>query len=191
MKRYTLPIIVLVILGVISGLFALWTTANAPTVEPTVATFEECALRYPVMESYPRQCMTPDGRSFTELLPEPPVSHEGEPANVAGIDDLIEVESPTINQTVSSPLTITGTARGFWYFEASFPIEIRDSAGVIVANGYAEAQSEWMTEDFVPFIATISFPAQDAGSTGTLILRKDNPSGDPSRDQHVSVPITF
>lgn len=191
MKRYTLPIVVLVILGVISGLFALWTTANAPVEEPVVSTFEECALRYPVMESYPRQCMTPDGRTFTEVLPEAPITHDEEPANIAGIDDLIEIESPTINQTVTSPLTITGTARGFWYFEASFPIEIRDASGVIIANSYAEAQSEWMTEDFVPFEATIAFPAQDKGSKGTLILRKDNPSGDPSRDQHVSVPITF
>lgn len=189
MKRYTLPIIVLVIIGVLSGLFALWTTAEAPEMSP--ATFAECAARYPVMESYPRQCMTPDGRTFTEELAEEPVTHEEEPANVAGIDDLIEIESPVMGETVSSPLTITGTARGYWYFEASFPIEIRDSVGVIIANGYAEAQSDWMTESFVPFVATIAFPAQASGTTGTLILRKDNPSGDPSRDQHVAIPIAF
>lgn len=31
-----------------------------------INSFEECAARYPVMESYPRQCLTPDGRHFVE-----------------------------------------------------------------------------------------------------------------------------
>lgn len=34
---------------------------------PQVENFDECvAMGYPVMESYPRQCSTPDGRIFTE-----------------------------------------------------------------------------------------------------------------------------
>ncbi|MGC9310308.1 MAG: hypothetical protein ACP5E4_01135 [Candidatus Aenigmatarchaeota archaeon] len=34
-----------------------------------ISSFEECVeAGYPVMESYPRRCMTPDGRSFTESL---------------------------------------------------------------------------------------------------------------------------
>ncbi len=34
---------------------------------PVVENFDECvAMGYPVMESYPRQCRTPDGRTFTE-----------------------------------------------------------------------------------------------------------------------------
>jgi hypothetical protein len=28
--------------------------------------FEDCAAKYPVMESYPEQCRTPDGRIFTK-----------------------------------------------------------------------------------------------------------------------------
>ena len=32
-----------------------------------ITSFEECVeAGYPVMESYPRQCRTPDGRTFTE-----------------------------------------------------------------------------------------------------------------------------
>lgn len=30
-----------------------------------VDTFEECAAKYAVMDSYPQQCRTPDGRFFT------------------------------------------------------------------------------------------------------------------------------
>ncbi len=34
-----------------------------------ITNFEECIeAGYPAMESYPRQCRTPDGRSFTESI---------------------------------------------------------------------------------------------------------------------------
>ena len=32
----------------------------------TVSSFKECAKLYPIMESYPRQCRTPDGKTFVE-----------------------------------------------------------------------------------------------------------------------------
>ena len=35
---------------------------------PPINSFDDCAKYYPVMESYPRRCNTPDGRSFTETL---------------------------------------------------------------------------------------------------------------------------
>jgi len=36
-----------------------------------ITNFEECAnAGYPIMESYPRQCRTPDGQTFTEVVPE-------------------------------------------------------------------------------------------------------------------------
>ncbi len=35
-----------------------------------ITTFEECAKAgYPILESYPRQCNTPDGRTFVEIVP--------------------------------------------------------------------------------------------------------------------------
>lgn len=36
-----------------------------------INSFEECAAVYPVMESYPRQCRTPDGRHFVEEIEQP------------------------------------------------------------------------------------------------------------------------
>lgn len=39
--------------------------------DPDIDSFEECAAAgHPVMESYPRQCRTPDDRTFTEELDE-------------------------------------------------------------------------------------------------------------------------
>lgn len=110
---------------------------------------------------------------------------------ILGIADLIVITAPTSGAQISSPLTITGAARGTWYFEASFPVELRDDNGELIAQVPGQALSEWMTADFVPFKATIIFPKQPAGSKGTLIIRNDNPSGDPARDKKVEIPITF
>ncbi len=101
--------------------------------------------------------------------------------------DVLEVASPTITKT---QIVVSGKART-WYFEASFPIELKDSAGNTIAQVPAQAQGDWMTSDFVPFSATLTFPAQPSGSSGTLILHKDNPSGLPENDDQKSIPITF
>lgn len=113
----------------------------------------------------------------------------------AGIDDLITVDSPLPGATVSSPLTITGEARGTWYFEASAPVVLTDWDGKIIAQGHVDAQGDWMTSDFVPFKATLTFtipaPGNPAVNRGTLILKNDNPSGDPARDKSVEIPVVF
>ena len=36
----------------------------------SINSFEECAKHYPIMESYPEQCKTPDGKHFTRQLSE-------------------------------------------------------------------------------------------------------------------------
>ncbi len=109
----------------------------------------------------------------------------------ATIDNLIAVDAPFKNATVSSPLVISGTARGTWYFEASAPIELRDASGKVIAQSHVDAQGDWMTEEFVPFKATLTFPKQPAGSTGTLVLQNDNPSGDPERQKELLIPVKF
>ncbi len=113
-------------------------------------------------------------------------------ATPASKDDLIRVTSPLPEGTVSSPLVVSGEARGNWYFEASFPIELRNAAGAMIAQGYAQADGEWMTTEYVPFTSVpLTFAAQPSGSTGTLILRKDNPSGLPEHDNSLEIPVTF
>ncbi|MEK7546302.1 MAG: Gmad2 immunoglobulin-like domain-containing protein [Patescibacteria group bacterium] len=91
---------------------------------------------------------------------------------------------------VSSPLVVTGRARGYWYFEASFPAELLDANGAQLAIAPAQAQSDWMTTDFVPFSVTLAYPTP-ATATGTLMLRKDNPSGEPQNDDFLAIPVTF
>ncbi|MEK7614829.1 MAG: Gmad2 immunoglobulin-like domain-containing protein, partial [Patescibacteria group bacterium] len=78
-----------------------------------------------------------------------------------------------------------------WYFEASFPVELQDKNGNVIAQGPAQAQGDWMTDAYVPFEATLTFTKPADGETGTLILRKDNPSGLPEHDDFVKIPVKF
>lgn len=105
-------------------------------------------------------------------------------------DELIRVSNPGIGQLVTSPLVVTGEARGPWYFEASFPLKLLDDNGVVLAIGYAQAQGEWMTTDFVPFSGTLTFDPPST-PTGVLILEKDNPSGLPEYADQREIPVQF
>ena len=104
--------------------------------------------------------------------------------------DGIEVSDPKGNDLVTSPLTVTGRAKGMWFFEASFPVTLTDSEGTEIVSSYAQAQGEWMTEDFVPFNVNMSFPVPTT-STGTLVFQKDNPSGLPEHDDEFRMPVRF
>ena len=57
-----------------------------PSIQPIIATFEECAAAgNPVMESYPRQCATKDGRVFLEDV-SPVQTSEGATSSTNSID---------------------------------------------------------------------------------------------------------
>lgn len=105
--------------------------------------------------------------------------------------DIIVVDAPIDGAAVTSPLTMSGKARGNWYFEASAPVALLDSNGAVIAQGFITANGDWMTADFVPFTGSLTFPDQPAGSTGTLVLSNDNPSGDPTRQKTLDIPVTF
>lgn len=102
--------------------------------------------------------------------------------------DLIEVELPFPGAVTGKEFGVIGKARGYWYFEASFPIELW-AEGKTIAVGIAQAEGEWMTTEFVPFKAEIKAPIDYIGPA-ILILHKDNPSGLPENDASISFPIT-
>ena len=104
--------------------------------------------------------------------------------------NLIRLTSPKSNEIVQSPFLIKGEARGFWFFEASFPARLLDGNGKEIAVGIVQAQGEWMTEDFVPFEVRLEFQ-QPATESGMLILEKDNPSGLPEHADELRIPIRF
>jgi len=173
-----LGLIVLLLMGAVVYKIGL-PENNGETIH--ITSFKECMeAGHPITERYPRQCRTPNGQTFTEEID-----------NKKDKSNLIRVSDPQPNQEIVSPITITGEARGGWYFEASFPVVLVDWDGLIIAEGYAEAQGKWMTEEFVPFKATLTFKAPAYKNYGTLILRKDNPSGLPEHDDAIEIPVLF
>lgn len=102
--------------------------------------------------------------------------------------DLIQVEAPLVNAVVGKEFSVIGKARGAWFFEASFPIVVLGKEGEVLIETHATAQSDWMTEDFVPFRADIKIPESYTGPA-KLILKKDNPSGLAEHDASISFDI--
>lgn len=174
-------LLIAVAIVIIAGSAIAWklTSNKTPIV---VTTFEECvATGKPVMESYPRQCRS-GGQTFVENI-----------GNELAKADLIRLDSPRPNQIIQSPLIIAGQARGNWFFEASFPVVLTNWDGLIIAQGIAHAKSDWMTTDFVPFEATLTFTVDKNvySNRGSLILRKDNPSGLPAHNDALEIPVVI
>lgn len=128
----------------------------------------------------------------TELVPENEYQGELQPnVTVSGNADIIKLDYSSLEGGITSPLVIRGEARGGWYFEASFPVVLTNWDGLIIAQSHAEAQGEWMTQDYVPFVSTIVFDKPEYGERGSLILQKDNPSGEYQYDDALETTIFF
>jgi hypothetical protein len=124
--------------------------------------------------------------------PTPLVSGGAVTPTPVAYNNLIVLENPLPGATISSPLTVRGKARGPWYFEASFPVVLTDWDGRIIAQAPAQAKGDWMTNDWVPFEAVLTFDADTkVSSRSALILKKDNPSGLPEHDDALEITVFF
>lgn len=125
-------------------------------------------------------------------LPQPPTPPEvlaDEFVYSNASSDMIQVSLPFPRAVVGREFAVIGEARGYWFFEASFPVEVIDQNGAIIARGIASSEGDWMTEAFVPFRADLAIP-DDFTGTATVVLRRDNPSGLLENDALISFPIT-
>ncbi len=105
--------------------------------------------------------------------------------------DIIVVDTPLKDMTISSPFVVSGKARGYWFFEASFPIELRDMQGNILETIIAQADGDWMTTEFVPFTASLIFTKPSVPISAVLVFKKDNPSGLTENDDSIEIPVTI
>jgi hypothetical protein len=104
---------------------------------------------------------------------------DSQPLTRADFEDVtpaILVESPLPDQTVTSPLRVTGTANTF---EATFDLEIRNSSGVRVAWRFVTATSGSGTRG--TFDTTISFPH----TGGPITLVAYEPSAANGKPLHI------
>jgi hypothetical protein len=179
MKKLPLALVVVLIIIGLAFIFSIYFEDKSTLAQ--VNSFEECLEQgFSVMESHPRQCMTPDGKTFIEVLE----------SNVD--EDVIRVFSPSPNSLISSPLQISGEAKGMWFFEGDFPVKLFDELGneIELNPPYIMAGGDWMTSDFVPFSAEIEFATPES-STGLLVLYKDNPSDKEELDDEIRIPVRF
>ncbi|OGM05573.1 hypothetical protein A2715_05825 [Candidatus Woesebacteria bacterium RIFCSPHIGHO2_01_FULL_39_32] len=183
---FSIPLIIL-ILFVVQVVLIKSSKNSYYIIEPSpsigrsqeVSDFESCASSgYPVLESYPRRCIA-NGNSFVEEI-----------GNEIEKMDLIIVDDPRPKQEISSPLKLTGQARGNWYFEASFPVYLYDEEGNEIGTAIAQAQSDWMTEEFVPFSVNLEFDKPET-LQGELVLQKANPSGLSENEDSLTIPVRF
>jgi hypothetical protein len=164
-----LKIAILVIVALVVLYLVPWSK------QPEVNDFQACIdAGYPVMESFPRQCKTPDGRTFTEQI----------------VEGDVVISFPRPGEVVLSPLLVSGKARGNWFFEANLPVSLKDQTGKLLAQKGFQAKGEWMTTDYVPFEDTLEFE-KPSTEYGLLIIEKDNPSGLPEHDDSYVVPVKF
>lgn len=183
---------------VVAILIALFWYMKRDASYASITTFEECIQAgYQASGTSPDQCVMPDGKIFVSSAPIPPAATSTVTSTSTGTStsptdnsDRIRVTNVSINQKITSPLVVRGEARGGWYFEASFPVELLDGNGKRIVQVPATAIGEWMTNDFVPFSVTLTF-VKPATATGTLILHNDNPSGLPENDRWISIPVQF
>lgn len=173
---------------ILVGIGAYWIFFQEKSEEEVmVANFKACIQLEGslIMESYPRRCQTAGGETFTEDI-----------GNLLEKNNMIRIDRPRPNATITSPLTVKGEARGFWYSEGLFHVVLLDEDMRVVAEGNATAQENGMTEAFVPFEATLQFAVSTStltspGEEGVLVFMRANPSGLLENNQSLRIPFIF
>ena len=130
---------------------------------------------------------TPEGTNPPTNTPSEERASLAEYRSLKGV--IIKLDPRIVSEAQVSPLKVTGEVPGNWSFEASFPIELRDSTDKVLSRSVATLQGDWMTTDLVPFTATLTFAGPVAAETAQLVLHKDNPSDLPERDDSVTIPV--
>ena len=110
------------------------------------------------------------------------LDHPVDRSDYEELSPAILVESPTVGNSVSSPLRVRGTAN---VFEATFRINITDWDGKIIADEVVKASSGTGTRG--TFDVTIPFEVDRAG-LGSLIAF-ENSAKDGSPTNVVEIPL--
>jgi len=117
-----------------------------------------------------------------------PSSKAPEAPPVVALTSPTTVQAPVAFARVTSPLTVTGISRG-WYFEGSFPAKLVAADGTVLAEAPAQAQGDWMTSAPVPFIATLMFTVTH-DTPANIVLEQDMPR-EGQEPERVTVPVVL
>ncbi len=169
----------IILIFLVSGVFLFYFTEVSEDENRVISSYEECAAAgNPILESYPPQCKTEDGQTFSQETNEIDLSSE------------IQMVNPIPNQLIEKTLDVSGQASGSWLFEGQTSMKLYDTDNNLVAEGIVTAQSDWMTENLVPFTGVLNFVQPDP-QKGKLVIEKSNPSGLEANKKELVVPIYF
>ncbi len=102
----------------------------------------------------------------------------------------IIITKPQPDSEISSPLEITGQAKGSWFFEAVIEVELQKT-GETLARTVGKAKGNWMTDDYVDFSATLIFPEVTETGRAELRFSNSNPSGKEELEKSFVLPVVL
>jgi len=112
-------------------------------------------------------------------------------AETSGSDGLnIKLNNLSQGSQIENPVVIDGEARGTWYFEGIFSVQVVDADGTVLGRANAEAIGDWMTEEYAPFNVKISYQ-QPETEKGRIIFSAANPSGIKQNEKTFFIDIKF
>jgi len=103
----------------------------------------------------------------------------------------IVVYIPKDNQEVENPIIIKGKAKGSWFFEGQFPIDLIDTSGNILSSSVAIAESDWVTEKYINFSSELTYSKSTTTKQVIVVLHKNNSSGNPNFDKQILIPVVL
>ncbi len=114
--------------------------------------------------------------------------------NVPVKDSLVRFDNFGNHARMNPKQVIEGTAPGYWYFEGSFPVTLKDINGKMFATVVASTDEDWMVTEHARFTVTMPESFSYTG-VGNILFKKDDPSDgeapfDPEKDQ-LLVPVIF
>lgn len=109
--------------------------------------------------------------------------YSGDTANLVSV-------SLVPGQTVSGMLTVTGSIKGAYFFEANAVGQVLDANKNVLKSFPLTATSDWMTAEPVSFSGTVDLSGVTAGK-GYIRIHNDNPSGEPAHDRFIDIPVVF
>lgn len=179
----TKQIVILFLVGVVCFLAGFFVREKLIS-KTNLAPLDSCEISIPEVE---KQEILNNNSTTSDNIIDTDENASGENKEMIRLSNIRE------GQAISSPLVIEGEARGGWFFEGSFPVVLTDWDGLIIAEGVAQAQGDWMVDDFVDFRAELEFNKPDTivSNRAALILKKDNPSGLPENDDALEITVFF
>lgn len=105
-------------------------------------------------------------------------------------DEGILIFSPRENEKIKSPLKIEGKAKGFWFFEAQFNVELYDLNNNLLGFSTLTAKGDWTKEDYIDFEGELKF-IENTTDFGILRFRGANASGLPENEKIFELIVEF